>query len=110
MFLCEKPGLNLYLPKIGNLLPIGHSFIELEAVDSTNNYAMAGMASHGTLFCAHDQWAGKGQRGRTWTSTPGENIVLSAVIEPVALGSAQVFALSACAALACHDLFSRYAG
>ena len=114
MFLCEKPGLNLYLPKIGNLLPIGHSFIELESVDSTNNYAMAqavaGMASHGTLFFAHEQWAGKGQRGRTWTSTPGENIILSAVIEPVALGSAQVFALSTCVALACHDLFSRYAG
>jgi BirA family biotin operon repressor/biotin-[acetyl-CoA-carboxylase] ligase len=103
----------LYLPKIGNLLPIGHSFIELESVDSTNNYAMAqaaaGMATHGTLFFAHEQWAGKGQRGRTWASTPGENIILSAVLEPVALGSSPVFALSACVALACHDLFSRYA-
>jgi BirA family biotin operon repressor/biotin-[acetyl-CoA-carboxylase] ligase len=68
------------------------------------------MASHGTLFFAHEQWAGKGQRGRTWASTPGENIVLSAVIEPVALGFTQVFALSACVALACHDLFSRYSG
>ncbi len=95
-------------------MPIGHSFIELESVDSTNNYAMAqaaaGMASHGTLFFAHEQWAGKGQRGRTWASAPGENIVLSAVLEPVALGSSQAFALSAAVALACHDLFSRYAG
>jgi BirA family transcriptional regulator, biotin operon repressor / biotin---[acetyl-CoA-carboxylase] ligase len=104
----------LYLSKIGNLLPIGHSFIELESVDSTNNYAMAqavaGKASHGTLFFAHEQWAGKGQRGRTWTSTPGENIILSAVLEPVALGSSPAFALSAGVALACYDLFSRYAG
>jgi BirA family transcriptional regulator, biotin operon repressor / biotin---[acetyl-CoA-carboxylase] ligase len=95
-------------------LPIGHAFIELESVDSTNNYAMAraaeGSASHGTLYFAYEQWAGKGQRGRTWTSTPGENIVLSAVIEPVALTFSQAFALSACVALACHDLFSRYAG
>jgi BirA family biotin operon repressor/biotin-[acetyl-CoA-carboxylase] ligase len=95
-------------------LPIGHAFIELESVDSTNNYAMAraaeGKASHGTLYFAYEQWAGKGQRGRTWTSTPGENIVLSAVIEPVALKFSQAFALSACVALACHDLFSRYAG
>jgi BirA family biotin operon repressor/biotin-[acetyl-CoA-carboxylase] ligase len=102
------------LTKNRNLLPIGHAFIELESVDSTNNYAMAravsGPAGHGTLYFAHDQWAGKGQRGRTWTSKPGENIILSAVLEPVALSSSQTFALSAAVALACHDLFSRYAG
>jgi len=95
-------------------LAIGHAFIELESVDSTNNYAMAqaaaGKASHGTLFFAYDQWSGKGQRGRVWSSTPGENIVLSAVIEPLAFLPGQAFALSVCVALACHDLFSRYAG
>jgi BirA family transcriptional regulator, biotin operon repressor / biotin---[acetyl-CoA-carboxylase] ligase len=95
-------------------LPIGHSFIELESVDSTNNYAMArasaGMASHGTLFFAYDQWAGKGQRGKVWTSIPGENIILSAVLQPVPLPVTQPFPLSACVALACRDLFSRYAG
>ena len=83
-------------------------------MDSTNNYAMArageGSALHGTLFFAYDQWAGKGQRGRTWTSVPGENIILSAVIEPVALPSTYAFPLSACVALAGYDLFSRYAG
>jgi len=104
----------LYSPKNSNLLSIGHAFIELGSVDSTNNYAMAqaaaGSAGHGTLYFAYDQWAGKGTRGRTWTSKPGENIILSAVLEPVALVSSQAFALSACVALACHDLFSRYAG
>jgi BirA family biotin operon repressor/biotin-[acetyl-CoA-carboxylase] ligase len=97
-----------------NLLSIGHAFIELGSVDSTNNYAMArataGTARHGTLYFAYDQWAGKGQRGRTWTSLPGENIILSAVLEPVALVSSQAFTLSAAVALACFDLFSRYAG
>lgn len=72
--------------------------------------ATAGLAKHGTLFFAREQWAGKGQRGRTWTSMPGENIVLSAVLEPVALLSSQAFILSACVALACHDFFSHYAG
>ncbi|HXB09627.1 MAG TPA: biotin--[acetyl-CoA-carboxylase] ligase [Puia sp.] len=95
-------------------MPIGHAFIELESVDSTNNYAMArataGTAPHGTLVFAHDQWAGKGQRGRNWTSKPGENIVLSAVLEPVALPATAGFALSVAVALACRDLFSRYAG
>jgi BirA family biotin operon repressor/biotin-[acetyl-CoA-carboxylase] ligase len=95
-------------------LPIGDSFIELESVDSTNNYAMAlaaaGKASHGTLVFAHDQWAGKGQRGRSWSSTRGENIILSAVLEPVALPPPAGFALSAGVALACYDFFSVYAG
>ena len=95
-------------------MPIGHAFIELQSVDSTNNYAMAraalGEAAHGTLYFANDQWAGKGQRGRTWTSQAGENIILSAVLEPVALAPSQTFALSACVALACHDLLGHYAG
>ena len=95
-------------------MPIGHAIIVLESVDSTNNYAMAratsGEAGHGTLFFARNQWAGKGQRGRTWTSTSGENIILSAVLEPVAIATSQAFGLSAAVALACDDLFSRYAG
>lgn len=97
-----------------NLLPIGDSFIELESVDSTNNYAMAlaaaGKAGHGTLVFAHDQWAGKGQRGRSWDSTPGENIILSAVLEPLAVAPSAAFGLSMAAAMACYDLFSAHAG
>jgi BirA family biotin operon repressor/biotin-[acetyl-CoA-carboxylase] ligase len=95
-------------------LSIGHSFVELQSVDSTNNYAMgqvhAGLASHGTMYFAHDQWAGKGQRGKAWTSTPGENIIVSTVLEPVNLPLILQFPLSVSVALACHDLFSRYAG
>lgn len=72
--------------------------------------AHAGMASHGAMFFAYDQWAGKGQRGKSWTSTPGENIIVSTVLEPANLPIIQQFALSTAVALACHDLFSRYAG
>ncbi|MDP4148478.1 MAG: biotin--[acetyl-CoA-carboxylase] ligase [Bacteroidota bacterium] len=92
-------------------MPIGHAFIELGSVDSTNNYAMArvhaGSASHGTIFFAHEQWAGKGQRGKTWASRPGENIVMSVVLEPAFLPVARQFELSAAIGLACHDLLSR---
>ena len=105
---------NFTFTKNSNLLAIGHSFVELESVDSTNNYAMAlakaGKAGHGTLVFAHDQRAGKGQRGRSWESTPGKNIILSAVLEPVAFPPLSAFGLSAAVALACHDLFSQYAG
>lgn len=72
--------------------------------------AQEGTASHGSMFFAHEQWAGKGQRGKTWTSTPGENIILSTVLQPSNLSVTQQFALSAAVALACFDLFSRYAG
>lgn len=95
-------------------MPIGHAFVELESVDSTNNYAMAGALagtlSHGALVFAHDQWAGKGQRGKGWTSRPGENIILSAVLEPIALAPTAGFQLSVAVALACYDFFSHYAG
>lgn len=83
-------------------------------MDSTNNYAMAlaaeRRARHGTLVFAHDQWAGKGQRGRSWTSSPSDNIILSAVLEPVAFSVSAAFGLSVCVALACRDFFSVYAG
>jgi BirA family transcriptional regulator, biotin operon repressor / biotin---[acetyl-CoA-carboxylase] ligase len=95
-------------------LPIGHAFIELESVDSTNNYAMeqahTGKASHGAIFFAHRQWAGKGQRGRSWASNPGENILLSVLLEPVFLPVTRQFPLNAAIALACHDFFSSHAG
>jgi len=72
--------------------------------------AHAGTASHGAVFFAHDQWAGKGQRGKTWASTPGENLIMSAVLEPLTLSITDPFRLSMAVALSCHDLFSRYAG
>ena len=95
-------------------MPIGRAFIELESVDSTNNYAMAqvhaGSASHGTIFFAHEQRAGKCQRGKIWASAPGENIMMSVVLEPVFLPITDQFPLSAAVALSCRDLFIRYAG
>ncbi len=70
----------------------------------------AGKASHGTIFFAHEQLAGKGQRGRTWISSPGDNIMMSTVLEPVFLPITQQFSLSVAIALACHDFYSRHAG
>ncbi|HMH33668.1 MAG TPA: biotin--[acetyl-CoA-carboxylase] ligase [Puia sp.] len=92
--------------------PIGHPFIELSSVDSTNNYAMgkvhAGLASHGMVVFAHEQTAGKGQRGKTWTSSPGKNIMLSAVLEPASMLPGQQFSLSMAIALACYDLLHAF--
>ena len=92
---------------------IGNPFTVLASVDSTNNYAMAqvhaGLAKHGTAWFAREQHAGRGQRGKQWATQPGENIILSTVIEPFLLVQQQ-FLLSAAIALACYRFFSNYAG
>lgn len=92
---------------------IGHPFIILPQVDSTNNYAMrqiqAGLASHGMTWFAREQTAGKGQRGKSWLTTPNQNIMLSTVVQPGLLPGQQ-FWLSATVALACYDFYKNYAG
>jgi BirA family transcriptional regulator, biotin operon repressor / biotin---[acetyl-CoA-carboxylase] ligase len=80
-----------------------NQMIELDSVDSTNNYAMgrihAGLAFDGLICLARHQWAGKGQRGKTWTAEPGQNLLMSLVIEPSFLKVSNQFLLSACTAL-----------
>ncbi len=80
-------------------------FNELESVDSTNNYAMGvihdGTARDGETWFAHHQFAGRGQRGRSWTSAPGENISMSIAWKPKSLRIDHQFALSAVVAVTC---------
>lgn len=90
------------------------SFNILDSIDSTNNYAMekvhAGLARHGTGYFAHHQTKGKGQRGKTWQTGEGKNIALSILIKPKPAKPLQQFHLSVTVALACFDLFKKYAG
>jgi len=92
---------------------IGHPFIILPSIDSTNNYAMrqiqAGLASHGATWFAREQTAGKGQRGKSWLTIPNQNIMLSTVLVP-RLPVNRQFVLSATVALACYDFYKNYAG
>lgn len=94
--------------------PIGTPFIELQQVESTNNYAMgmvhARMAQHGLCVFAHHQTRGKGQRNRQWHSGAGQNIVLSVVVTPFGLTPAQQFAFSMATALGVYRFFNHYAG
>jgi BirA family transcriptional regulator, biotin operon repressor / biotin---[acetyl-CoA-carboxylase] ligase len=94
--------------------PLGSPFIELQSVDSTNNYALArihaDLAQHGEAFFAREQVAGKGQRGRYWASGKDENIILSLVVQPHRLVLSQQFQLSACISVAVREFFAHYAG
>ena len=93
-------------------LLIGNVFTEFKSLDSTNNYATAqahaGKAFHGNVFFAHEQTAGKGQRGKKWFAAPGENIMLSIVLQPERVPVNEQFLLSACIALGCYDLLNKY--
>ncbi|MFT3826750.1 MAG: biotin--[acetyl-CoA-carboxylase] ligase [Chitinophagaceae bacterium] len=94
--------------------PIGQPLTILPSVDSTNNYAMGqvqtGAAGHGAAWLAMEQTAGKGQRGRSWVTSFGENILFSVVLAPPAQAIGHPFLLSATVALACYDFFNIYAG
>ena len=98
---------------MSSLNQIGHPFIELHTVDSTNNYAMglvhAGMAQHGTVVFSHEQTKGRGQRNRKWVSEPRNNIALSVIIEPRGLSSSQLFLLSKTIATGTMNFFNNYA-
>ncbi|HEX4371931.1 MAG TPA: biotin--[acetyl-CoA-carboxylase] ligase [Puia sp.] len=91
---------------------IGNSFIEISTVDSTNNYTVekvrAGLAFHGNVFFAHEQFAGKGQFGKKWNAAPNQNIIMSVVLEPDFLAVSQQFCLSVCVADACIDFLNNY--
>jgi BirA family biotin operon repressor/biotin-[acetyl-CoA-carboxylase] ligase len=92
---------------------IGDPFIILPTIDSTNIYATsqlhARMASHGAAWFALEQTAGKGQRGKTWKASVGENIILSVLVNPPSPAPSDIFQLSCLAALACYDLFKNFA-
>jgi len=107
------------IPKNSNLLPdpgkekplsstFDNQLIELESVDSTNNYAMArihaGMATDGLVCLTREQWAGRGQRGKSWFSEPGQNLTMSLVIKPSPLKLTQQFLFSAAVSLGILDL------
>ncbi len=53
---------------------------------------------------ARNQWAGKGQRGKAWLSEPGQNLIMSLVIEPGTLILPQQFLFSAAVGLGVLDL------
>lgn len=68
----------------------------------------AGLASHGAVYIAEAQTAGKGQRHKAWLTTPGENITMSCVLEPAGPNITRPFLLSAAVALACLDFFNSF--
>ena len=74
------------------------------------NQVREGKASHGKVFFALEQTQGKGQRNKNWLSNPGENLLMSVVIDCKKYALSQQFTLSMATSLACYTLLKKYAG
>jgi BirA family biotin operon repressor/biotin-[acetyl-CoA-carboxylase] ligase len=64
------------------------NLITLPVVDSTNSHALRlldqGLASEGTVVMAWEQTSGRGQRGSSWSSQPGQGLYFSLILTPPA--------------------------
>lgn len=82
-----------------------HYFDELA---STIDEARDPRYAPGDVIVAGHQTAGRGQRGHTWSSPPGENLLFSVVIDSSFLRADQQFMLLGAVALALVDTFALY--
>lgn len=64
---------------------LGEPFHYFTRSKSTNDEAKRAArrgATHGSLFLAEEQTAGRGRRGRQWFGTPGESLMFSVILRP----------------------------
>lgn len=77
--------------------------IHLDEVESTNTFLRTFKTEEEhrlTLVTATNQTGGRGQRGNSWESEPGKNVVFSLLLHPRFVNPLEVFSLSEAIALA----------
>ena len=83
---------------------IHHHFDELP---STNDWAIELLAktnpTEGTVISTDFQTRGKGQIGRSWHSSPGQNLLFSTILRPIWLPITHPYILNMAMALSLHD-------
>ncbi|REA61627.1 biotin--[acetyl-CoA-carboxylase] ligase [Dyadobacter luteus] len=93
---------------IHNTLIIGKKIIYLPSCHSTNDIAAelvhSGIGEEGTVVIADNQTGGRGQRGTTWHSEPGQNLMFSLILQPRTVAIDQQFLISQVVALAIYDM------
>ena len=93
------------------------SIVHLLEVDSTNRYVRdeaaalwqnRGISDFAVVTAGH-QTAGRGQRGNTWNSNAGENLLFSILVRPgETLEVSKQFLLSQAVAMSIHDAMKCY--
>ncbi|MEZ4827280.1 MAG: biotin--[acetyl-CoA-carboxylase] ligase [Bacteroidia bacterium] len=89
----------------------GKNRIDLPEFPSTNRYASELLPSsppEGTLITVVNQTEGKGQKGNTWHTKPGQNLTFSVIFYPDFLSPEKVFMLSKVASLAVRDTIASF--
>ena len=87
--------------------------VHLHETDSTNSYLQqmctaCGTVAEYTTVVADYQTAGRGQRGNSWESDAGQNLLFSFVAYPTYVEARQQFLISQIAALAVKDELAVY--
>ncbi len=83
-------------------------FYHFKELTSTIDEAQNPRYTHGDVVVAGRQTAGRGQRGKRWSSAAGENLTFSVVLDTSFLRSAGQFAVLQTVALALVDTFAGY--
>lgn len=93
-----------------NFNRLDYHLVSLDSVNSTNEFALNLLKTasplNGTVIFAREQFGGKGQRGSTWESDPGQNLTFSLIVYPD-LFPEDVFTLSAMSALAVYHAIQK---
>jgi BirA family transcriptional regulator, biotin operon repressor / biotin---[acetyl-CoA-carboxylase] ligase len=95
-----------------NSLFVGKNTIYLPTCHSTNTLAAQmiqnQVVADGTIVITSNQTAGRGQRGNTWLTLPGQNITASFILKPTFLTATEQFNLNIAVSLAVHEFLSKY--
>ncbi len=97
---------------LGETQRVGRTLYCFESVDSTNSFlkrAAAEGAPDGTVAVADEQTAGRGRRGRSFSSASGRGVYLSALLRPK-LPAERLLPLTALGAVAACDAVERACG
>jgi BirA family biotin operon repressor/biotin-[acetyl-CoA-carboxylase] ligase len=83
---------------LANTLFLGKDIHFLPDCHSTNDIALQALrqkeAGEGSIFITNHQTRGKGQRGNSWETKPGENLTFSVVLQPKFLDLSEQFLLN----------------
>ena len=83
--------------------------IHLVETTSTNSYARElPMDGEAMLITAEHQTAGRGQRGNTWESAAGQNLLFSLIVKPEKIPASQQFVLCELISVALCEVLTRY--
>lgn len=85
------------------------TIVYVDKAESTSSLlsASANQFEHGTALAAHEQTAGRGQRGNHWESEPQKNLTFSVLLRPRILVAARQFEISQIVSIAITKVLRR---